>query len=98
MQVVRETLVVEVEDAIWQRQLFGLSHQILERLNRCMGGSSISRVEFRIGIPRREPQREDYVNRTAARSSGPGGADEADAILDPVLKKVYRQSQKRSTA
>lgn len=94
IRVVRETLVVEVEDAIWQRQLHALSGQILGRLRRCMGVIAIEHLEFRIGVPRREPQREENARSAAASTSG----DEADAILDPVLKKVYRLSQKRSTA
>jgi acyl-CoA hydrolase len=94
LRVVRETLVVEVEDAVWQRQLHALSGQILGRLHKCMGVIALERLEFRIAVPRREPQREEKVRAAAAASSG----DEADAILDPVLKKVYRLSRKRSTA
>jgi hypothetical protein len=94
LHVVRETLVVEVEDAIWQRQLYSLSRQIVDRLHKCMGSTAIGRVEFRIGVPRREPQREDNLRAAASTDCG----DEADSILDPVLKKVYRLSRKRSTA
>jgi hypothetical protein len=89
-----ETLVVEVEDAIWQRQLHSLSAPILNRLQKCMGNSGITRLEFRIGIPRREPQREEAPRLGAL---GPI-VDEADAIADPMLKKIYRLSRKRSTA
>jgi hypothetical protein len=40
-------------------------------------------------------QREEAVQPSSA--SGPL-YDEADRILDPVLKKVYRNSRKRATA
>jgi hypothetical protein len=95
LRIVRDTLVVEVEDAIWQRQLHSLSGQILTSLHKCMGSTAIARLEFRIGIPRREPQREETARPAAAHASC---IDEADSILDPVLKKVYRLSRQRSTA
>jgi predicted nucleic acid-binding Zn ribbon protein len=59
IKLVRNTLVVEVEDAIWQRQLHQLSAQILQRLRKLTGSDSIQDVEFRIAIPRRQPQRVD---------------------------------------
>jgi predicted nucleic acid-binding Zn ribbon protein len=57
IKLVRATLVVEVEDAIWQQQLYRLSSQILDRLRKLTGSDSIKEIEFRIAIPRREPQR-----------------------------------------
>ena len=90
MTVVRNTLVVEVEDAIWQKQLFCLSRQIVDRVQKLMGSTSITDIEFRIGVPRRQPQR--------AESLHPFSLDGADGIQDPVLKKVYRLSRKRATA
>jgi predicted nucleic acid-binding Zn ribbon protein len=88
LRLVRTTLVVEVEDAIWQKQLFALSRQILERLRKLTGNDKVQEVEFRIGIPRRQPQRaesRDVLN------------DEAERIQDPVLKKVYRLSRRKAT-
>lgn len=57
VKLVRTTLVVEVEDGIWQQQLYRLSSQILERLRKLTGSDSVEAVEFRIAIPRRQPQR-----------------------------------------
>lgn len=90
LTIVRETLVVEVEDAIWQRQLHALGSQIVSRLQKGMASTLIRKIEFRIGIPKRQPQRADQPALTVA--------DEADRIQDPVLKKVYRLSRKRATA
>ncbi|MFL6350702.1 MAG: DUF721 domain-containing protein [Bryobacteraceae bacterium] len=72
IKVVRTTLVVEVEDAIWQRQLHQLSAQILDRLRKLTGSDSIHDVEFRIAIPRRQAQRESHKtiplgNKTGSR-------------------------------
>src|SRR5947209_7630049 len=88
LKLVRTTLVVEVEDAIWQRQLAALTEAIVGRLRKLTGSDEIKDIEFRIGIPRRQPQRTD------SRESNPSEAtlsaeDEAERIQDPVLKKVY---------
>jgi predicted nucleic acid-binding Zn ribbon protein len=91
LKLVRSTLVVEVEDAIWQKQLHLLTRQILDRLRKVTGSSTIEDLEFRIAIPRRQPQRAP-VRETATIP------DEAESIQDPVLKKLYRLSRKKATA
>jgi predicted nucleic acid-binding Zn ribbon protein len=57
IKLVRSTLVVEVEDGIWQQQLYRMSSQILERLRKLTGSHSVEAIEFRIAIPRRQPHR-----------------------------------------
>jgi predicted nucleic acid-binding Zn ribbon protein len=96
MRMVRGTLVVEVADALWQKQLFGLSHQILDRVQKATGSKAITGIEFRVGIPRREPQRADGSRNPLFTAGDP--SDEAEQIQDPVLKKVYRLSRKKATA
>lgn len=91
MKLVRTTLVVEVEDAIWQRQLHTLRGQIVSRLHKIAGVKTVEDIEFRIGTPRRQPQRAE-----APRPGRPH--DEADAIQDPVLQKVFRLSRKKASA
>ena len=93
LKLVRDTLVVGVEDAIWQKQLFSLSSQILDRLQKCMGSTAIMHLEFRTIPRKREPQREQSPLTNLA-----GTPEEAERIQDPVLKKVYLLSRKRSTA
>jgi Dna[CI] antecedent, DciA len=92
LRLVRQTLVVEVEDAIWQKQLFGLRGQILDRLRRVTASDMVQDVEFRIAIERRQPRRAE------SRQSIDAAYDEADSIQDAVLKKVYRLSRKKATA
>ena len=90
-KLVRATLVVEVDDAIWQRQLFALQHQIKRKLEQSIGPGIVDEIEFRI-VPRRlDPQR-------AARSRSSGSADDADHIEDPVLRQIYKTSRKRALA
>lgn len=79
------TLVVEVEDAVWQRQLTSLSVQILRNLDRIIGGGLVEELSFRVGVPRRPPQR---VVRLA---------DEADGIADAGMRRIYLQSRRRAS-
>jgi predicted nucleic acid-binding Zn ribbon protein len=82
-------LVVEVEDAIWQRQLFTLKSQILKKLEEITGQSIVSDIEFRVAVPRRLPQRAERLSATQ---------DDADQIQDPVLRRIYKQKRKRDPA
>jgi hypothetical protein len=98
-RMVRTRLVVEVEDHIWQRQLFTLSGQILRGLEKNLGRGVVEDVEFRI-VPRRiDPQRA----MTAApgifsNDAADGAPDDAEGIADPVLRSIYRASRKRALA
>jgi hypothetical protein len=89
-RMVRSRLVVEVEDQIWQRQLFALTPHILRNLEKSLGAGVVEDVEFRIMPRRREPQR-------AARPV-PLSGDEAESIADPVLRSIYRASRKKAQA
>ncbi len=46
--LVRDRLVIGVEDAVWQRQLFTLRQQILGRLEQVLGRQIAKELEFRI--------------------------------------------------
>lgn len=78
-------LVVEVEDAVWRSQLETMSGQILGRLREIAGEESIDSVEFRLGVPRRQPKRAEHARSVP---------DEADGIEDPILRRVYKTSRK----
>ena len=90
-KLVRTRLVVEVEDAIWQRQLFALTPHILKNLERSLGSGLVDDLEFRVVPRRREPQR-------AMAAAAGQSFDEADSIADPVLRGIYRASRKRAQA
>jgi len=90
LKMVRSSLIVEVEDLIWQRQLFVLRHQILKNLAARLGAPLVEDVQFRIVPLRRQPQR-------ATSSTGqPLASDEADGISDPVLRRIYKASRKKA--
>jgi hypothetical protein len=88
-RMVRERLVIEVEDRIWQRQLNALSRTILRNLERQLGAGVVDDLEFKVVPRRREPQR--------AHESAPGlFADDSNAIEDPVLRSIYRASRTKA--
>jgi len=93
-RMVRERLIVEVEDRIWQRQLFSLSKQILRNLEKQLGPGIVDDLEFRVA-PRLEviripPRRADH--------SVVALSDEAEHISDPVLRGIYKAARKRAGA
>jgi predicted nucleic acid-binding Zn ribbon protein len=88
-KMVRAHLIVEVEDAIWQRQLFVLRSQIRRKIDENIGAGVVEDIEFRVAPPRLGPQRAQH---STAR------ADEADGIADPVLRNIYKASRKRQLA
>ena len=82
--IVRTSLIVEVEDVVWQRQLNTLRHFLLRNLAEILGEPLITEIDFRPMPRRRQPQRAQ-----AAR---------VGQIEDPVLDLLYRQSRNRNSA
>lgn len=89
-KLVRTRLVVEVEDAVWQKNLFGLSLHILKNVQRSVGPGLVDDIEFRVVPKRRQPHR--------ASAAVPLLQDEADQIADPVLRDIYRASRRKALA
>jgi hypothetical protein len=87
-KLVRTKLVVEVEDKIWQRNLFILSNQILGNLEKKLGRGLVEELEFRI-VPR---------SIEAKRAQSSLFADEADGITDPVMRHIYKAARQKETA
>ncbi len=79
------TLIVEVADLEWRRQLSSLSGQMVSRLNAAAGREVLRDIQFQVA--RRPPAR--------AVSAAGASRDEADAIADPHLRRLYRQSRRR---
>lgn len=77
-------LVIEVENATWQRQLIALNAQILSKLQAILGPKIVQKLEFRISLQWREPQRAETVD------------SRADGIEDPIFRLLYLNSRARS--
>ena len=96
VKLVRDRLVIEVEDEIWRESLWKLRFQILRNIEKEIGTEIVADLQFVVAPPRREAQRE---GREAQRETGPPPAlvtpDEADEIADPGLRRVYRNSRRR---
>ena len=93
LKLVRDRLVVEVEDEVWRSQLWALRFQILRNLDKAIGPGIVCDLEFRVMPPRREARR-------ALTASGALEAlgDEATGIEDPILRRNYLLSRARETA
>ena len=79
--LVRDSLIVEVEDYVWQQQLATLEGFLIRNLAEVLGEKLVKRIDFR-PMPRRiMPQRAE-----TARPASNG-------IEDPVLDLLYRQSK-----
>ena len=91
VKLVRTRLVVEVEDAVWQSQLYQMRDQILPRVTAVIGPGIVDELEFRVAprAPRRPPQM-TAVSRTTG--------DEADGIRDPVFRTLYRQARRKAVS
>lgn len=88
VSMVRQTMVVEVEDDVWRKQLFALRWQILEKVALIAGAEVVTALEFRVVPARRMPAREE-----TPRSHG-----DTAGIEDPVFRLLYFQSRKRASA
>jgi hypothetical protein len=90
VKLVRTTLVVEVDDEIWRKNLWSLRYQILRNLEKSIGTEIVSDLELRVMPQRLGPQRENAGHELAA--------DEADLIADPGLRRIYKAARLRETA
>ena len=90
-RLVRDKLIVGVDDAVWGRQLFGMSKIILSKLAEDVGPGLVNDLEFRVAPARRGPQRAENAASIAPQ-------DEAERIEDPNLRRLYIASRKKETA
>jgi hypothetical protein len=93
LKLVRDKLVVEVEDEIWRRNLWGLRFQILKNLSKAIGPDIVRDLEFRVMPARREAQRETIPALFASAVQ-----DDAQEIQDPGMRRIYRNARRRETA
>lgn len=92
VKLVRDRLVVEVDDDIWRDSLWKLRFQILRNIEKEIGTEIVSDLTFSVAPPRREPQRETGAPALVQQS------DDADAIADPGLRRIYKNSRRRLSA
>jgi Dna[CI] antecedent, DciA len=92
LKLVRTTLVVEVEDELWRKNLWSLRYQILQNLKKAIGPEIVTDVELRVMPPRLGPRREQGSEAAASVT------DEAEAIIDPGLRRIYKTARSREIA
>jgi predicted nucleic acid-binding Zn ribbon protein len=91
--MVRSTLIVEVEDFLWQKNLFGLRRQILHNIEKVLGPGLVEEIEFRSrALPKRMAQREEVS------AFPPRDEDTSNEPSDPVFRRIYRQSRRKAVS
>jgi predicted nucleic acid-binding Zn ribbon protein len=85
--LVGSRLIVQVDDSVWQSQLYSMRSQILDRIEQAIGRRLVESLEFKVAVPRPKPQR---VQAFAL------GTDEADRITSPGLRNIYRASRRKA--
>jgi hypothetical protein len=98
VKLVRSTLVVEVEDEIWRKNLWSLRYQILRNLEKAVGTEIVTAVELRVMPPRFGPQREVRQLEVKQGLALEIPLDEAETIADPGLRRIYKAARRRETA
>jgi hypothetical protein len=96
LKLVRNTLVVEVEDELWRKNLWSLRYQILRNLEKAIGPEIVTEVELRIMPPRMGPQRasdQGFGERLVLEP-----VDDAEGIADPGLRRIYKAARRREIA
>lgn len=91
-ELVRDRIVVEVDDRVWQSQMHTLERQILDKLERMLGKRVARQIEYRIAMPKMGPRSEGEAEfRLQSRHP------EADGIADSGLRKMYLRSKRRAS-
>jgi predicted nucleic acid-binding Zn ribbon protein len=90
-RVVRNRLIVGVDDEVWRKQLFTMSRIMVGKMAEKLGATLIDEIEFRVAPERRGPQRAERLSQKLPD-------DEADGIEDPGLRRLYITSRRRGRA
>jgi len=83
--LVRGSLIVEVGDYMWQRQLVPLRGFLLKNLAKTLGEPLVTDIDFRPMPARREPQRAETARQQMGHAA------------DPMLDLIYQQSKRRGS-
>jgi hypothetical protein len=94
VRLMGSTLVVEVDDEIWQKNLRILRKQVLSNLERSVGPGMVDDLHCVVMPPRIPPGRAGGQDQRLVLSS----PDEADQIADPGLRRIYKAARRRETA
>jgi hypothetical protein len=98
LKLVRTTLVVEVEDEVWRKNLWSLRYQILRNLEKAIGPETVSDLELRVMPPRMEPQRASTLSDHGDNLTVLPLALTGDDIADPGLRRIYKAARRRESA
>ena len=90
-ELVRDRIVIDVDDRVWQNQMHTLEGQILGKLHRLLGRVVARQIEYRIALPR-IPAKVETRGEFQLAIQDP----EAERIKDPGLRRMYVRSKRRA--
>jgi predicted nucleic acid-binding Zn ribbon protein len=97
VRLARNMLVVDVATQALLDPLKSLSDRIMGRLNKSIGKPAVTRIVFRLALPGKIPVRRaaTVAGDTVAGDTAAGdvAGDDAGAIQDPHLRRIYKQSR-----
>jgi hypothetical protein len=82
-------MVIEVDDKVWQTQLEALIPSLRAKLEKILGEEPPAEIQFRIGIPRPAPARQETP--FALEMQDP----EAARIQNPTQRRIYLVSKRQ---
>jgi predicted nucleic acid-binding Zn ribbon protein len=85
-----DVLIVETDAQSWRKELARMAAEIVKRLNAAAGTVILRDVEFRAAAAPRPPGRARFAAPASAEEH-----DEAAAITDPHLRRLYRLSRRQ---
>lgn len=92
--LVRGKLLVEVEDALWQRQLATMGHFFVRNLAKELGPGVVTQIDFRPTPKRRPPQMAQAMSaQTVTAYTARKSVESVEGIEDPVLGLLYKRSR-----
>jgi Dna[CI] antecedent, DciA len=98
VKLVRTTLVVEVEDELWKKNLWSLRYQILRNLEKAIGPEIVAAVELRVMPARFGPGRAVGQLEMKQGLAHEIPLDDAESIADPGMRRIYKAARRRETA
>lgn len=87
----RGTLLVEMWDAEWRKQVLPLRYRITAELNRALGGNVVSKIHLRLTRAEGKPP----CRAEDRKPAWPLSAADGEGVEDPHLRRIYQASRGR---
>lgn len=89
LRIYGDTLIVEVPDRAWPRELRRFEGALLDRVNRLLGQTRVCDVQWRVNPALAEPPAPEPPRKPPARETDAALEAAARAIPDPELRELF---------